>query len=105
MAQQPYLSPEQLDVIVRTVLTRIPRGSPGRDGEPGTPGADGEEGPAGPSSNPLPSGVCDDRPTSVDGGPVPVGYGYFDTSNNRPVYWNGVAWYQGNGTFAPACGC
>jgi hypothetical protein len=39
------------------------------------------------------SGTTSARPASV-----PVGYGYWDTTLGKPVWWNGSVWKDATGT-------
>jgi hypothetical protein len=48
-------------------------------------------------ANPA-SGVTADRPVNIGAVRVPVGFMYFDTTLNYPVWWNGTVWKNASGT-------
>jgi hypothetical protein len=48
-------------------------------------------------SNP-PNGTTANRPVASGAVNVPIGFMYFDTTLNYPVWWNGTVWKNGSGT-------
>jgi len=48
-------------------------------------------------SNPL-SGVTADRPLDSVQAPLPTGQFYYDTTLDRPIWWNGTVWKKADGT-------
>jgi len=48
-------------------------------------------------ANPA-SGTTADRPVNIGAVRVPVGFMYFDTTLNYPVWWNGTVWKNASGT-------
>lgn len=44
------------------------------------------------------SGTTANRPIGTDQVPIAIGQPYFDTSLNRPIWWNGTAWINASGT-------
>jgi len=44
------------------------------------------------------SGVTADRPVTSAELALPIGFFYFDTTLNRPIYWTGTNWINAAGT-------
>ena len=44
------------------------------------------------------SGVTASRPVSTVQVPLPIGYFYYDTTLDRPIWWNGTVWKIADGT-------
>lgn len=44
------------------------------------------------------SGITANRPVGTAQVPLPIGKFYFDTSINRPIWWNGTNWINASGT-------
>ena len=44
------------------------------------------------------SGVTADRPVSTVQAPLAVGQFYYDTTLDRPIWWNGTVWKKADGT-------
>lgn len=43
-------------------------------------------------------GITADRPVENLQAPLPIGLYYFDTTINRPIFWNGTNWINAAGT-------
>jgi hypothetical protein len=44
------------------------------------------------------SGVTASRPISTVQVPLPIGQFYYDTTLDRPIWWNGTVWKKADGT-------
>jgi hypothetical protein len=44
------------------------------------------------------SGTTTNRPISTVQVPLPTGYFYYDTTLDRPIWWNGTVWKKADGT-------
>jgi hypothetical protein len=44
------------------------------------------------------SGTTTNRPVSTVQTPLAVGYLYYDTTLDRPIWWNGTVWKKADGT-------
>jgi len=44
------------------------------------------------------SGTTANRPVSTVQVPLPIGYFYYDTTLDRPIWWNGTVWKKADGT-------
>jgi hypothetical protein len=44
------------------------------------------------------SGTTAERPVSTVQVPLPIGQYYYDTTLDRPIYWNGTVWKKADGT-------
>jgi hypothetical protein len=44
------------------------------------------------------SGITADRPVSTVQVPLAVGQIYYDTTLDRPIWWNGTVWKKADGT-------
>lgn len=44
------------------------------------------------------SGITANRPVQSIQVPLPIGKFYFDTTINRPIWWNGTNWINASGT-------
>lgn len=44
------------------------------------------------------SGVTADRPIDSVQVPLPIGQFYYDTTLDRPIWWNGTVWKKADGT-------
>jgi len=45
-----------------------------------------------------PSGTTTNRPVAVGSIFIPIGFMYFDTTLNYPIWWNGTVWKNASGT-------
>ena len=43
-------------------------------------------------------GVTADRPLESVQAPLPIGQFYYDTTLDRPIWWNGTVWKKADGT-------
>jgi hypothetical protein len=44
------------------------------------------------------SGITAERPVSTVQAPLAVGQFYYDTTLDRPIWWNGAVWKKADGT-------
>jgi hypothetical protein len=44
------------------------------------------------------SGITADRPVSTVQAPLAIGQFYYDTTLDRPIWWNGYVWKKADGT-------
>ena len=44
------------------------------------------------------SGTTAQRPLQSVQAPLPIGQYYYDTTLDRPIYWNGTVWKKADGT-------
>jgi hypothetical protein len=49
------------------------------------------------AATPL-SGTTAERPVSTVQAPLPIGQYYYDTTLDRPIWWNGTVWKKADGT-------
>lgn len=43
-------------------------------------------------------GITADRPIESVQAPLPIGQFYYDTTLDRPIWWNGTVWKKADGT-------